>query len=158
MPAAEIAAAVTGLRSAYEIAKAMVNLRDEEAFRNKSIELQGVVLDTLDKAIEAREEQAKQLDRIRILEAEVASLKNWDAEKQNYELKNSGEGSVAYMLKKEHRGSEPPHWLCPNCFAQGKKSFLNPTGGSLGRAWIYKCSGCNSQSGCDHRPQWDQPS
>jgi hypothetical protein len=82
MPAAEIAAAVTGIRSVLEITKAMINLRDEEAFRNKSIELQGVVLETLEKAIEAREEQSDQLERIRALEAEVASLKNWDAEKQ----------------------------------------------------------------------------
>jgi hypothetical protein len=53
MPAAEIAAAVT-VRSALEIAKAMVGLRDAEAFRAKSIELQTVILESLDKAIEAR--------------------------------------------------------------------------------------------------------
>jgi hypothetical protein len=54
MPVAEIAAAVTGVRSALDITKAMVGLRDAEAFRAKSIELQTVVLEALDKAIEAR--------------------------------------------------------------------------------------------------------
>jgi hypothetical protein len=156
MPAAEIAAAVTGIRSVLEITKAMMNLRDEEAFRNKSIELQSVVLETLEKAIEAREEQSEQSERIRALEAEVASLKNWDAEKQKYELKKSGEGSVSYMLKKEHRGSEPPHWLCPNCFSKGQKSFLAASGAQRGRGWTYKCSGCTSEASCYHMPQWDQ--
>jgi hypothetical protein len=132
MPVAEIAAAVTGIRSALDIAKAMVGLRDAETFRSKSIELQTVILESLDKAIEARESYAAQLDQIRALEAEVARLKEWNAEKQNYELKGIGSGSVAYMLKPETRGSEPPHWLCPTCFAQGKKRFCNRPEGTKG--------------------------
>jgi hypothetical protein len=127
MPAAEIAAAVTGIRSALDITKAMINLRDEEAFRNKSIELRGVVLDTLEKAIEAREEQSKQLDRIRELEAEVARLKAWEGEKQRYELKPIGRGAVARVLKPDERGTETPHWLCPNCFEQSRKAYLQST-------------------------------
>jgi hypothetical protein len=158
MPAAEISAALTGIRSALEIAKAMVNLRDAEAFRTKSIELQAVVLDTLEKAIAAREAQAVQHDRIRSLETEMAGLRNWDAEKQNYELKPCGIGVVAYMLKPGRRGSAPAHWLCPNCFANGRKSFLGSTGVSAGRAWIYRCPTCNAAPACDQAPQWDEGS
>jgi hypothetical protein len=77
----------------------------------KSIELQGVVLETLEKAIAAREAQTEQSDRIRALETEVTSLKNWDAEKQIYELKKYGDGSVTYMQKPDKRASEPAHWL-----------------------------------------------
>ena len=106
MPVAEIAAAVTGMRAALDITKAMVGLRDAEAFRAKSIELQSVVFDAFEKAIEAREAHTAQAERIRSLEAEVAHLKAWDAEKQNYELKNIGEGSVdlyAEARKTRHR-------------------------------------------------------
>jgi hypothetical protein len=98
MAAGEIAAAVTGIRAALDITKAMVGLRDAEAFRAKAIELQGVVLDAFEKAIEAREAYSAQADRIRALEAEVASLKAWDAEKQQYELKPIGQGTVARVL------------------------------------------------------------
>jgi len=35
MPVAEIAAAITGIRSAFDITKAMADLRDAEAFRAK---------------------------------------------------------------------------------------------------------------------------
>jgi hypothetical protein len=143
MPAAEITAALTGIRSALDITKAMVNLRDAEAFRSKSIELQGVVLETLEKAIAAREAQTEQSDRIRSLEAEVASLKSWDAEKQCYELKSIGQGVVARILKPEARGAEPPHCLCPNCFEQGKKSFLqNANKVERGRL-IVSCVACD---------------
>jgi hypothetical protein len=39
VPVAEIAAAITSFRASLDIAKAMVTLRDQEAFRAKSIEL-----------------------------------------------------------------------------------------------------------------------
>jgi hypothetical protein len=154
MPAAEISAGLTSLRAALDIAKAMISLRDAEAFRAKSIELQGLILESLDKAIESREAYTAQLDRIRALEAEVTSLKDWSTEKQNYELKPIGEGSVAYMLKPNERGSKPPHWLCPTCFSKGQKSFLNPTGAHVGRGWIYKCIICGAQPACGHMPGW----
>jgi hypothetical protein len=138
MPVAEIAAGITILRATLDIAKAMVGLRDAEAFRAKSIELQETILRALDKGIQAREAYSAQLDRIRALEAEVADLKTWDAEKEKYELKAIGMGCVAYMLKPEARGTEPPHWLCPNCYAQGKKSFIQPSGATTNRS-AYKC-------------------
>ena len=154
MVVAEIAASVTSIRAALDITKAMVGLRDAESFRAKSIELQGVVLEAFEKAIEAREAHSAQADRIRALEAEVADLKAWGAEKQDYELKPIGEGAVAYMLKPDKRGAEPPHWLCPNCFSKGQKSFLNPTGAHAGRGWIYKCDNCGAKPSCTHMPVW----
>jgi hypothetical protein len=158
MAAGEIAAAVTGIRAALDMAKAMVGLRDAEAFRAKSIELQGVVLEAFQKAIEAREVYSVQADRIRTLETEVANLKAWDTEKQKYELKPNYLGAVTYMLKPDARGTEPPHWLCPNCYAEGKKSFLLPTDrGSSHVHRIYKCGTCKTESMMYEKPKWDDP-
>ena len=144
MPIAEISAGLTSLRAALDITKAMIGLRDAEAFRAKSIELQGLILESLDKAIESREAYSTQLDRIRALETEVTNLKDWNAEKKNYELKPSGEGAVAYMLKPDKRGSEPPHWLCPTCFENGKKSHLQFSAKMSGFGSVYRCAGCDS--------------
>jgi hypothetical protein len=155
MVVAEISVGLTSLRAALDITKAMVSLRDAEAFRGKSIELQGLILESLGNAIEAREAYSTQLDRVRSLETDVANLKDWGAEKQNYELKPIGEGSVAYMLKPDKRGAEPPHWLCPNCYSKGQKSFLNATGANTGRGWIYKCTGCGARPSCNHMPTWE---
>ena len=83
-----------------------------------------MILDSLDKAIEARQAYTEQLDAIRALEAEVAWLESIEYEKQRYELKSIGQGTLAFVLKPDTRGTETPHWLCPNCFAKGKKSFL----------------------------------
>jgi len=143
MPVAEIAAAVTGMRAALDITKAMVGLRDAEAFRAKSIELQAVVLDAFDKAIEAREAYSAQADRISALETEVADLKAWDTEKQHYELKSIGHGAVARILKPDARGTEPPHWLCPSCFEQSKKSFLQSANKTERGRLLVHCNACN---------------
>jgi hypothetical protein len=109
MPIAEISAGITSLRATLDVMKAMMDLRDAEAFRAKSIDLQGLVLEALGKAIDAREAYAEQADRVRALEAEMAKMKAWDAEKERYELKGVGSGAVAYMLKPDARGAEPPH-------------------------------------------------
>jgi hypothetical protein len=140
--AGEIFIAITSLRSALDIAKAMVSLRDAETVRAKSIELQGIILKALNESIEAREAYAAQIDRVRALETEVADLKKWDAEKERYELKTVGIGAVAYMLKPEARGSEAPHWLCPTCFAQDKKSFFQGTPATEASHRFYLCRSC----------------
>ena len=145
MALAEISAGITSLRATLDIAKTMIGLRDAEAFRAKSIELQETIMRALDSGIDAREAYAKQLDSVRALEAEVTQLKAWDAEKDRYELKSIGQGAVAYILKPEARGTETPHWLCPNCFAQRKKSFLQPSGTMQNRQWVYECIGCKGR-------------
>lgn len=153
MPIAEISAAVASLNATLNVAKAMIGLRDAEAFRAKSIEMQQTIMDALDNGIAARESYAAQLDRVRTLEAEVANLKAWDAEKQRYELKPiGGQGAVAFVLKPDARGTETPHWLCPNCFAQGKKSYLLNAGEMSGRTWVYKCVMCKAAVGATANP------
>jgi hypothetical protein len=81
----------------------MVGLRDAEAFRSKSIELQETILRALDSGIEARQAYEKQLDELRALETELANLNAWNTEKQKYELKQNFGGGVAYMLKPDAR-------------------------------------------------------
>jgi hypothetical protein len=154
MPAAEIAAAVTSVNALLNVAKAMVGLRDAETFRARAIEFEGLILDSLTKAVQATEVQATQLDEIRALKAEVADLKAWGSEKEQYELKPVGYGAVAYMLKPEARGPKPPHWLCPNCYTQGKKGFIQPSGGTSGRATLYACTGCGGKIASEHLPAW----
>jgi hypothetical protein len=154
MPIAEISAGITSLRATVDIMKAMIGLRDAEAFRAKSIELQRLVVEALEKAIEARQAYADQVDRIRALEAEMAKMKAWDTEKENYELKGVGDGAVAYMLKPNARGTKPPHWLCPNCYAQDKPSFVQMTRETQFRDHLYICATCKGTLLSEEPPEW----
>jgi hypothetical protein len=125
----------------------MVGLRDAEVFRIKSIELQGVVLDAFEKAIEAREAYGAQAERIRALETELADLKAWGAEKLRYEMKEVCLGATAYVLKADARGSEPIHWLCARCYQDGKKSLLqrgDKYSDNAGRMKGWECPVCKT--------------
>jgi hypothetical protein len=56
----------------------------------------------------------------------VAELETWNAEKQRYELKDVGWGSLAYALKEDARGTEQVHQICAACYQHDKKSILQP--------------------------------
>lgn len=138
-----IAGIGTNLKTAADIAKAMMGLRDASLIQGKVIELQSVILAAQSSALAAQSQQMSALDKIRQLEKEVATLKAWGHEKQRYELKSPAPGFLVYMLKPEERGTEPPHWLCQTCYEQGNKSMLQ-SGGQAGRIRIYKCNHCKT--------------
>jgi hypothetical protein len=120
----EIAAALTSLKAAGDIAKAMMDLRDASAFQGKAIELQRQILSAQESALAANAAQTTLVDRIRDLEQEIVHLKDWEGEKQRYHLQAIDRGAFAYLLKPGMEEGEPPHWLCANCFNRRQKSFL----------------------------------
>jgi len=63
--------------------------------------------------------------KLNATEAECLKLKEWGADKARYRLVNFGAGGMVYALKESHRDTDPPHWICANCYARGSKSFLH---------------------------------
>ncbi len=137
-----IGAALSSLKAASDITKAMVGLRDAEVFRMKAIELQGIIMEAQASAIDAREAHSTQVERISALEAEVARLKAWDADKQRYELKPLGQGIFAYTVKPDAQGSEPAHSICPDCYQRGVKFILQQVTRDSGMAVVQICQQC----------------
>lgn len=132
---AEIQAGIGGAKAALDILKGVQSLQTETAKNQAVIEVQRHV-------IEAQHGLSVSLKRIDDLEAEIVRLKDWSAEKQRYELKDTGQGSLAYHLKE---GVEPPelqHWICPNCYQNGKKSILKHETLDIGRAETIVCHPC----------------
>lgn len=141
---AAIAGAATSLKTAIDISKIALGLRDKSLIRTKVLEMQGEISSALASAIAAQTDQLAILQRISDLEKEITQLKAWDAEKENYDLKPIARGTVTYMLKPEVRGSEPPHWLCAQCFENRKRSILQ-IAAEMSIHWIYHCAGCDSK-------------
>lgn len=137
MVAAEVYAGLSALKAAFDIAKGLKDI-DDATRRN------GAVIELQEKMLAAQAAQAELLDSVRALEAEVARLKAWDAEKERYELKPIGPGTVAYILKPEARGAETPHWLCPNCYAKGQKAFLQSTNKTERTRLLVGCNSCGT--------------
>jgi hypothetical protein len=139
-----IAAALSSLNAAKDIAQAMIGLRDSAAFQAKLIEFQSKLIDANSAAFAAQDERSTLLERIRELEKEMAAIKAWETEKQRYQLKEVFRGALAYVLKDEAKGTEPIHWLCANCYQDGKKSILQRNGpaDNTWQAIYWKCQAC----------------
>ena len=136
-----IAAALSSLKAAKDIAEAMIGIRDTMAFQQKQIEFQSKLIDANNAAFAAQEERFAILERIRSLEKEIADLKEWETEKKNYELQAVATGAFARVLKKEMQSAEPIHWICTQCYDDGKRSVLQR---SPHDPATYRCNRCQN--------------
>lgn len=148
-----ISSALSGLKAAYEITKAIKDVDDATKVQSIVFDLQRVILEAQVSAIDAREAHSAQIDRVRELEAEVIALKALHAEKERYELKMIGNGTFAYMLKPQMRGTEPAHWLCQNCHEHGKKTIFQLTTNFYG-SLTFGCAACKAEVHTSEPPQW----
>lgn len=138
MGPADIAAALSSIKNAYDLAKSIIELRDATAVQSKVYDLQRVILD-------AQQTCSALISRVGQLEDEVARLKAWDIEKQRYELADSGVGTFAYRLKPEALGAEPSHLICANCYNKHEKSVLQAKNDlGVGRKRLRECHRCKS--------------
>lgn len=119
-----IAAAANSLRIAAELTKGFLKLQSMAEVQAKVIELQSAILSAQSSALEANTEQAAMLQRIHDLEKEVAQVKAWETEKQRYQMVSPYGGMTVYAVKKSMSNGEPPHYICANCYHNGKHSIL----------------------------------
>lgn len=148
MDIASIGTAVSSLRAAGDIAKGLISLKTMAEVQAKAIELNEKIIDAQHRIFEANATQTALIDRIRELEGQVAKMKDWDAQKERYQLKTPHPGIAVYALKKAMSNGETAHYLCANCFQNGKRSFLQ-YGDREGWVTIV-CSACRSE----HRTRW----
>lgn len=148
---AEITAGLGSLKTAIDILKGLNAAHTNAAINDVKLALQQHLFDAREALTTAQSAQSAALQRISELEQEIVQLKDWEGEKQRYQLKAIDIGSVAYMPKPGMENGEQPHWLCANCFNRGQKSHLqfkgqdrSPGGGTRGMQSTYGCDNCKS--------------
>ena len=143
----EISGALNSINLTKNILETMIGLRDAAAFQQKRMELMGKVVEVQMSMSAALNEQTALTETISELKKRIADLEAWEAEKQNYELKALDRVSFVYASKQSMEGGEPPHWLCANCYTQGKKAILQiaseQVGGLGDRGW--QCPRCQAK-------------
>lgn len=150
----DVSAGLQSLDFMLKSLKALVGIRDEARLNAAVIDLQRQAIELQGHIRAADAENFTLLQRVRALEAEIGSLKDRSAELERYELKNIGGGASAYMLKPAMRGTEPPVWLCPACYVNGKKAILQRTM-QTGHGHLYTCGGCGAKTVVGWgEPQW----
>ena len=140
-----ISGGVSALKSAMDILKSIKDLSGSSTAKGQIAELYEKIITAREASLSAQEERTALLQRISELEKEVARLKAWGSEKEQYELKQVHPGAVAYVPKRDTQAAKQPHWLCGNCYEEGKKSFLQCQG-QLPKSIKskYVCPRCNA--------------
>lgn len=141
---ASFASAISSLKTAGDIAKALVGLHDAQAIQSKVIELNGIILSAQQGALAAQSDQFTLLERVRNLEAQIVKLEAWNAEKNRYELTEVGTGVFTHVLKASMKGAQPIHCICSECFERGHKSVLQWAGNLYGSVTL-KCPKCKTE-------------
>ncbi|WP_083370024.1 hypothetical protein [Chromobacterium sphagni] len=125
---AEFTAAASALKAATDITQALLTLKTDAAVSAKVVQLNGVIADVQQQLFKAQADYATTQSRLKELKAEIEQFKNWEQEKQRYQLHQLAEGTVVYRVKPDMQGDEPVHELCPNCYQNGVKSILQKYG------------------------------
>ncbi|WHS58635.1 hypothetical protein [Pseudomonas sp. G2-4] len=131
-----IAAAFTSTKTAGDIAKSLMTLRDEESVRSRVFELTSSLMDLQGQLLSAQSEQTTLINRIHALEVDILKFQRWDEEKARYQLHQFPSGALAFQIKPECQSTEPMHYLCALCIERAEKSVMQPCGAGL------KCHSC----------------
>jgi hypothetical protein len=134
----------SGIKTAADITKTLIDLKITGEVQAKIVELQSVIMSVQSSALEAQQDQFNFQSRISELENEVLRLKQIGDEKNNYDIKQVDPGCFAYMLKSEARNQEPPMWYCIPCFDNGFKQILQNTGLDDTSRYRFTCPQCSS--------------
>jgi hypothetical protein len=78
--------------------------------------------------------------------------RQWKTVVARYELKSIATSVFVYALKESADTSEPPHWLCPDCFHQERKSILRRRAKDR-RGTMYTCGNCKADIIDHHHTQ-----
>lgn len=140
-----ISAGLGGLKSAIDAVKGIGTAVTDIKVAEAKSEVIGHLITAQQAMLDAQQTLLEDTDTIRALEAEIMKLKDWSAEAERYQPVDTGQGAIAYSLKSDMKTGEPEHWLCPNCFANRKKSYLQPEVLAVGRVHILRCHPCGME-------------
>jgi hypothetical protein len=142
---AEISAGLGSLMAAKDIVQAMNGIQTAVQINDLKLNLQGLILDAQQSLFSAQQEQLASAQIVADLKKEIVQLKDWTAEKERYERADTGNGTIAYRRKAGMDDGEPPHWLCPQCFLEGKPSILQPEKYQGGTTILHRCNNCGTK-------------
>ncbi|MDO9370027.1 MAG: hypothetical protein Q7T68_15785 [Sphingopyxis sp.] len=140
---AEISAGIGSLKALKDVVQGLNAANVQAQINEVKISLQEGILQAYEALLAAQERETASLTRMRDLEQEIVGLKDWSAERKRYQLVDAYRGAFTYMPKRGMENGQPAHWLCTNCFEQGRKSFLQNKGLTRGTTEVvYGCDNC----------------
>jgi uncharacterized CHY-type Zn-finger protein len=120
----DIALLANSVSTAISLAKTIADVVSDATLKAKSIELLNTIIDLQGGILSLQTENYALLQDKHNLEKKLIEMERWEKEKAKYELVKIGEGVHVFSFKPEDKSSIPPHYICPACYQDGKKSIL----------------------------------
>jgi hypothetical protein len=143
-----IAATLTSLQMAGNIVNSFLGVRGAIQEQGKIFELQRVILDARQSALDTQATQTALLQRIADLEAKIVSFDKWERESENYTLTNVGTNSIqvfAYAYTPKAESPKPFHLLCAKCYEHRSASVLQATHETKTGRRVHFCPECKTE-------------
>lgn len=140
-----IAGALASTKTAADIAKSLMTLREEDVIRSRVFELNASLMELQQQMMTAQREQMALIDQVAELKEALRVTNAKSQVLDQYKLLSAGPGQVVYTLKDEFKEGQPPHFCCTNCYDDGKRSILKGAPSREGRMFFY-CPGCKFQT------------
>jgi len=125
---AEISAAVQGVKTVADIAKAAKSLSNYNELIAAVSEVHAKLMDATAVALASQERQSELLAKVDELEKELAALKALHSRTERYTLHKFPTGTLAYRLREELEIDEPAHFVCAKCLDTGGHTKLQVSG------------------------------
>ena len=139
---AEFAAGIAGLKTVSDLASLLIRMNVDTAVTQKAIEANAAIINAQSLMLELQAKHQDLLAQNDELEKRLIQIENWEAENQKYALTQIADGLFVYALKPNESNGAPPHWLCPNCFQNKRKSILQFEYSRVAHNNTFKCSQC----------------
>ena len=91
---------VSGLKTAFDIAKGMAELKTMSEVQGKVIELQQVIMAAQSSAMTANAQQYAAAEELRKLKEELERSKQWEIEKERYTLFQTDRAGLVMALRR----------------------------------------------------------
>lgn len=139
-----ISAVITGVANIATAVTSLISETDSAKRNAQLIEFQQALIQVQTSAYAAQVNNSSLLAHNQELEKEIVRLKDWSAEKQNYEVLEIASGIFAYVAKDNVQPLESAHKFCANCFNKGTKTLLQQQRVEVGRQLSLVCNPCKS--------------
>lgn len=137
-----VAAAFTSAKTAGDIAKSLITLRDEDMVRARVMDLTGTLMELQQQMMQGQLEQMALIKQVAELEEALRKTSARQNLLHRYELVGIGPAKVVYALKEEFQKTEPAHLCCTNCYDKGHRSVLKAMRQSGSTSMKFSCPDC----------------
>jgi hypothetical protein len=120
----QVGVVLANLRTAVEIAKSLLGLKDASKAKEKIGEILTDLVAAQERVLAVQQDLSKLVAENDELKKENLSLKAWETEKRNYTLRQIAVGVFAYVYTPTEGAAHEDHAVCCRCYDDGKRSIL----------------------------------